>query len=44
MALCVDTGKDSVSERGKGESRFLGRGLKSMSVGMILSSFGADRM
>lgn len=43
LASCVSTGKNSVTKRGKDEFRFLGRGLKSMSVGMILNSFGADQ-
>lgn len=42
LASCVNTVQKSTSKRDEGKFRFLGRGLKSMSVGVILSSFGSD--
>lgn len=44
LASCVNTVKNSVNKRGKDKFRFLGKGLKSMLVGMILSSFGANHV
>lgn len=47
-ASCVNTvrkkKKKSVSGSGKEKFRVLGRGLKSMSVGVILSNFSSDHM